>query len=436
MPDTDAIDYDGITNGIIKNCYIYNFHGSNSDAIDIGEQAENVLIDNVFVRSVTDKGVSVGQHSSATIQNSTFVGCNLGLGLKDSCNVFVNNCNFYGNAYAIACYEKNLGSAGGNAQVLNSILTNCSESPVLLDDKSMLAINNSISDKDDLTALGDNIYGNPYFMLPDIGDFYFADNSPCLFSGNIISVNGHIGNQVKRNYQPNVIITSFYINPTQGNMPQFIEVTNLSGASVDMGGYEINKGVTAKVPEYITLFSGNRIYFTNNASHEFWAGKKEYVIQWEKGTLSLNGESIQLVNAQQMVVDYLDYDEYDNWPVLPFVFDNVFVLNDTLKDNSFGENWIGRDYLYAPSASVAKKSDRFVFDVYPTYTHDFVTVKTDRGGEVLVYSLLGIQLDAYTVFEDAVLQINAGQYAHDELVIFYQGISKLIFVGASQYSQR
>ncbi|MBN1927631.1 MAG: CotH kinase family protein, partial [Prolixibacteraceae bacterium] len=57
QPDTDAIDYDDVVGGVIRNCYIHDFHGFNSDAIDIGEKAKDVLIDSVFVYNITDKGV-------------------------------------------------------------------------------------------------------------------------------------------------------------------------------------------------------------------------------------------------------------------------------------------------------------------------------------------------------------------------------------------
>src|SRR6185436_17637522 len=43
-PDTDAIDFDGVTNGVIEDCKIYRFQGSNSDGIDLGEGCVNVLM--------------------------------------------------------------------------------------------------------------------------------------------------------------------------------------------------------------------------------------------------------------------------------------------------------------------------------------------------------------------------------------------------------
>ena len=66
--DTDAIDLDNVTNGIVRNNRIYNFSGSNSDGIDIGENSENILIISNLIYHAWDKGVSVGQNSSISLE--------------------------------------------------------------------------------------------------------------------------------------------------------------------------------------------------------------------------------------------------------------------------------------------------------------------------------------------------------------------------------
>ena len=124
MPDTDAVDYDDVENGVLQNSLIRDFHGFNSDAIDIGEKAKNISIQNMVVYNITDKGVSVGQQSSVNISNSIFVNCNLGAGLKDSSFVTIDHCTYYGNGTSVAAFEKNAGDAGGNGIITNSILSN------------------------------------------------------------------------------------------------------------------------------------------------------------------------------------------------------------------------------------------------------------------------------------------------------------------------
>ena len=37
QPDTDAIDYDVVDDGVVRNSVIHSFYGFNSDGIDLGE---------------------------------------------------------------------------------------------------------------------------------------------------------------------------------------------------------------------------------------------------------------------------------------------------------------------------------------------------------------------------------------------------------------
>ena len=61
--DADAIDIDGIDGGIIRGNTIYNFRGFNSDGIDIGESAQNILIESNIIVNCRDKGISQSKHS-------------------------------------------------------------------------------------------------------------------------------------------------------------------------------------------------------------------------------------------------------------------------------------------------------------------------------------------------------------------------------------
>ena len=81
--DTDAIDYDQISSGIIRNNKIYNFYGSNSDGIDLGEGSKDILIENNLILNCSDKGISVGQASTTNIKNNIIVNCAQGVGVKD-----------------------------------------------------------------------------------------------------------------------------------------------------------------------------------------------------------------------------------------------------------------------------------------------------------------------------------------------------------------
>ena len=82
-PDCDGIDFNGGTNCIVTGNHIFHFLGFNSDAIDIGESAKNILIEGNVIMDNSDKGVSCGQGSTITVRKNLIVNCGLGIGVKD-----------------------------------------------------------------------------------------------------------------------------------------------------------------------------------------------------------------------------------------------------------------------------------------------------------------------------------------------------------------
>ena len=105
--DSDAIDYDQISNGIIRGNRIYNFYGVNSDAIDLGEGSHDILIENNTIYNICDKGVSIGNGSTAIIKRNLIANCGQGIGIKDFGSYgYIEHNTFYANQYGIAMFRK------------------------------------------------------------------------------------------------------------------------------------------------------------------------------------------------------------------------------------------------------------------------------------------------------------------------------------------
>jgi hypothetical protein len=335
MPDNDAVDYDDVENGIIRNSVIHDFLGFNSDAVDIGEKAKNIFIENLLVYNVVDKGVSVGQQSSVKISNSVFVNCNMGAGLKDSSRVFINHCTFYGNGTSIACYEKNEGDAGGNGVVTNSILSNTYETSFSADAMSKLKFSNSLSDNDFLSDGKNNLFVNPQFQNPNVFDFRLAINSPCILSGS----DGNMGANLIINETINQLYISAiaYKSDLISEVVEFIELSNSGNAGIDLSGYEFTKGITFKFPEGSAIKAGEKVYVTYNSASDFWINKKQVVYQWESGRLADEGETIQLTTPQGVIADQVFYNFDQSWPAVSN--GEAITLKSEKLDNHFSENW-------------------------------------------------------------------------------------------------
>ena len=180
--DTDAIDLDNVTNGIIRNNRIYNFTGSNSDGIDIGESSQEILISSNLIYHIEDKGISIGQESSMIVEKNLIVGSGKGIAVKDNSSAFIINNTFYSNDTSVSCFEKNEGAGGGNAEIVNSIFSNNLSFSTFEDEFSSISVRYSLSDSELIDGEG-NLFSNPYFLDQTIYNLELASDSPCIDAG-------------------------------------------------------------------------------------------------------------------------------------------------------------------------------------------------------------------------------------------------------------
>lgn len=411
MPDTDAIDYDDVENGVIRNCTIKDFHGFNSDAIDIGEKAKNITIDSVFVYNITDKGVSVGQQSSAHISYSVFTNCNLGAGLKDSCYVTIDHCTYYGTNIAVACYEKNIGDAGGNAFVTNTIMSNSYTDTYLVDDFSQLDISYSISDNDRLPDGRNNLYGDPRFTSPTYFDFALKSTSPALNTGSTGNMGADLSNS---NLAPNLLITDIgYYTDATIETPEFVGITNVSDDDIDISGYKITRGFTYEFPAGTKLRAHQRLFITDNANASFWSNKTHQLYEWETGRLADEGETIQLETDEGIILDGVKYNNKAPWPEFDKAMLAIYLSSYEL-DNHFGENWNVGTLDAVVNAHELADNNKALFFPNPSKGILYYTGNSNSTRYVSVYNLSGEKLKTVKLNENETMldlsDLQSGMY--------------------------
>ncbi len=180
--DTDAIDLDNVTNGIIRKNRIYNFTGYNSDGIDIGENSENILIDSNLIFHSGDKGISVGIGSSVILDRNLIVGCKNGVAIKDNSVAYVVNNTFFYNDTALSCYEKNEGEGGATAEIVNTIFSSSLSLSIYADQLSEISVNYSLSDSEMINGEG-NLFFDPLFIDQAVYNLELKPDSPCIDAG-------------------------------------------------------------------------------------------------------------------------------------------------------------------------------------------------------------------------------------------------------------
>ncbi len=393
LPDTDAIDFDDVANGVIRNCMITGFFGSNSDGIDIGEKAKNIEIGNVVIYNITDKGVSVGQQSSATISNSVFVNCDRGVGIKDSSRVVINHCTFYGNKVSVSCFEKNAGNAGGNGVVTNSILSNVYDTTYFSDARSTLTIANSLSDNTELPSAKSNLFANPQFTNPNLFDFSLAGLSPCIGTATDGNMGADLISEPTIN-QP-FISAIAYRSDLGMEIIEFLVLSNSGNVDIDLSGYEFTKGITFRFPENTTLPAGEKIHIANNVGAAFWEGRGARVFEWENGRLADEGEAVQLKNPAGIIVDKIRYNADDSWPETSLHEGIVLVSGQV--DNHFGTNWRSLSLDEIVGAENHTIESELTFYPNPTTGIVFISGLNEWNNLLNVYNLSGVKVISQTV---------------------------------------
>lgn len=340
--DTDAIDYDGIINGVIKNSIIHSFTGGNSDGIDLGEGSKNIIAHHLVIYDCTDKGVSIGQASSGIMVNNVIYACDMGVGVKDSNSVVLINKNtFYGNNIGVAAFEKNSGKGGGNAIIANSIISN-SVANVSVDNLSLVSTSYSLIDDELISGVG-NLVGDPQFVNTALSNFELELGSPAIDNGDpnspldLDNTRTDIGADYKHTgltTLANIYINEFVASNTLGYEDEFgeaddwIEIYNDNDLPVDIGGLYITD----------SLLNPTHWKIKSNSPKSTRVPAKGFLLLWaDQDTLqgahhinmklSKDGEQIglsQVTNADTVWLDSLTYTQQ-------------------LTDKSFGRERDGQD---------------------------------------------------------------------------------------------
>ncbi|MDA3923628.1 MAG: lamin tail domain-containing protein [Kiritimatiellae bacterium] len=263
--DTDAIDFDGVTDGLINGNRIYNFSGVNSDAIDVGEGCLNLLVISNRIYNVTDKGVSVGQASEAHIRRNLIVNCDMGVGIKDTgSTAFIDQNTFARVNTGVASYEKNEGNGGGSAIIENCIFSRIKDAPVFVDALSYLTVDYSLCDTLLISGTG-NLYADPLFTDEISYDFSITSASPAVNSGNPAHALDADGSRADMGayysyassdypyFTPNLIVINEVLAHSHDSAPDWIELYNGSNQEVDLSDWYLSDNES--IPEKYRIAS-------------------------------------------------------------------------------------------------------------------------------------------------------------------------------------
>ncbi|MDA8979343.1 lamin tail domain-containing protein [bacterium] len=319
-PDTDAIDYDGVIDGVIRDCRIYDFQGFNSDGIDIGEACLNCLIEGNSIFYSSDKGVSVGQGSTITLKNNLIVGCPLGIAVKDAgSSVLIDQNTIVNCGTGVAAYEKTFASGGGRAIITNSIFSNC-EQDITNDSFSSITVAYSLSDTTLLLGTK-NLLEDPIFANTGVLNFELTAESPARNAGDPQhqsdpdGTRADIGARYRYspddypfNQTPTIVINEVLAN--SGDASDWIELHNRTNNPFEIGGWYLSDSksnlMKFRIPPGTTIPPDGFLTFTEDLN---FGEDSNDPGRFKSFALSDTGETVYLTSANSNQLSHYHFKE-------------------------------------------------------------------------------------------------------------------------------
>jgi hypothetical protein len=141
---------------------------------------------------------------------------------------------------------------------------------------------------------------------------------------------------------PNIIINEIHYNPSEASgspdaQYEFIELFNGENYAVDLSGYTFSEGVTYTFPANTTIDPSEYIIIAVDAST--YTGQGYDVYQWAGGDLDNLGETVELRNAENFLIDIVTYNEVAPWPTGANNTGPSLELISEFLDNALPVNW-------------------------------------------------------------------------------------------------
>ena len=153
---------------------------------------------------------------------------------------------------------------------------------------------------------------------------------------------------------PRVVINEIHYDPEpKTEHVEFIELYNAGDEPADLAGWQFNNGIDYTFAAGVTLEPQAFLVITENKSHfdakfgSIFVGGEKAFDEWSGGTLDNDGEQVRLVDADDVVVDEVNYKSTFPWPIAANGDGVSMELIDVDVDNDLGGSW--RSAIDAPT---------------------------------------------------------------------------------------
>lgn len=138
---------------------------------------------------------------------------------------------------------------------------------------------------------------------------------------------------------PGIVINEImYSPPGTDAQYEYLELYNNDDVTINIGGFYFSAGIVDTLPD-VNLSPGD-FFLLAVDSVSFEAAYGLPAFQWESGSLSNAGETLELRDAMGNVVDVVTYDDTGDWPAAANGDGPALVLCDPSSNNELAASWI------------------------------------------------------------------------------------------------
>lgn len=135
-------------------------------------------------------------------------------------------------------------------------------------------------------------------------------------------------------------VTEIMYNPPGGSLHEFIELQNLGGTTVDLGGMYF-EGINFQFTDGAKLAGGARLVLGSNTDTNAWKARYPGMnpAGWFGGNLNNAGERISLFDRAGNLVTFVEYSDGGGWPTEPDGTGRSLEILDATGNPNDPANW-------------------------------------------------------------------------------------------------
>lgn len=388
----DAIEYHDNSKGNVLNCFVQN---SIDDGIDLNG-SKDVSITKCRFSQISDKAISIGPlgnvaSTNISIENIIIDNAASGIAVKDNSTVSILNSDIINCSTAVVTYDA-LGLGKSDVLIENTIFY---ENLIDFDNRneSKIDIIYSLSNKVELEGEG-NIKADPMFRDAENVNYRLMASSPAIDAGNPSSDNDPDGTRADMGAFPfDQLSAKVVINEIHYNQDDIVlsgdwaELYNNSDQDIDLSGwyfmdsddthkFEMPEGTILKARKYLVLVESIADFTVSYTDVDNYIGETGF-------GFSGKGELLRLYNSKGVLIDMVEYNDKEPWPVEADGDGYTLSLIDPNYDNALPESWYASEYKYGTPGkpnNENKVNEDFAnegFELYPLPAKDYIIFESE-----------------------------------------------------------